>query len=221
MASLEQFLQQVEARLAAARHEPTWQAAQTAEFMEQIAPRRRRFEEIAPRLVRTIIRPHMQSLASFFPNAKLDRAEHDDRCAYWFGYCDRFPANTRVEIAVEHDVTIEHLIVSYELHIMPVFFKFDAHDKLDLPLDGTDDQKIADWIQAKLRAFLDTYLQLDRGADDFENEVAVDPVCGMRISRSSDVVTTDYRGHPYFFCSEDCRRRFAEDPLRYVRFEPG
>ena len=219
MPVLEEFSRQIEARLAAARHEPNWQPGQTAQFMAELAPRRHLFEEIAPRIVTAIIRPRFESLASFFPNAKLDRADRGYRCACWFGYCERFPADTKVEIAVEHDERIENLVVRYELYIMPVFLKFDAHDKLTMPLGAVGDQAIADWVEAKLLTFLDTYLRLDRGQDDFDDEVVIDPVCAMRISRSSAGATMDYRGHPYYFCSEDCHRRFSEDPLRYVRFE--
>jgi YHS domain-containing protein len=218
---MEEFSRQIEARLAAARREPHWRPAETAQFMAELEPRRRQFEEIAPRLVNAIIRPRLQAVASHFPNAAPDKADRSDRSAYWFGYCERFPADTRVEIAVEHDERIENIVVRYELYIMPVFLKFDPHDKLTLPLGSVDERAVATWVEAKLLAFLDTYLQLDRGQDDFEDEVVVDPVCGMRISRSSAGATMDYRGHPYYFCSEDCHRRFSEEPLRYVRFETG
>lgn len=219
MADLERFSRQIEVRLAAARHEPNWQPAQTAEFMAKLAPRRRLFEEVAPRLVQVIIRPRVQAVASYFPNSAPDRTDRDDRCAYWFGYCERFPADTKVEFAVEHDEQIANLIIHYELSIMPVFLNFDPHDKLTMPLDAVNDQAIADWVEAKLLAFLDTYLRLDRGEGDFENDVVIDPVCGMRISRATAGAQTDYRGHPYFFCTNECRQRFEKEPLRYVQFE--
>jgi hypothetical protein len=85
MAALEDFSRQIEARLAAARREPRWQAAETAQFMAALEPRRRQFEEIAPRLVKAIIRPRLQAVASYFPNAAPDRADRSDRSVYWFG----------------------------------------------------------------------------------------------------------------------------------------
>lgn len=177
------------------------------------------FEEVAPRLVRDIIRPRTEALVAQFPNAKCDRAEDAYRCTCWFGYRERFPADTRIELAVEHDERIENLIVRYELYIMPVFLKFEPHDGLTVPLEAVDDQTIANWVEAKLLNFLDTYLRLDRGGDDFEDEVVIDPVCGMRISRSSSGAQLDYKGHLYYFCTDDCRQRFEQQPLRYVRFE--
>lgn len=219
MSALEQFSRGIEARLAAARREPNWQPAATAQYMGELAPRRRLFEEVALRLVRSIVRPRVELLASFFPNARLDRPEHEDRCACWFGYCERFPADTKVEIAVEHDERIENLVIHYELYIMPVFLKFDPHDKLTISLGGVDDQAVGEWVETKLLSFIDTYLRLDRGADDFEDEVVIDPVCGMRISRSSAGAEADFRGHPYYFCSEECRQRFAQEPMRFIKFE--
>lgn len=219
MVALELFSQQVEARLAAVRREPRWQAAETAEFMAALESRRRHFEESGHRIVQEIVRPRMQAVASHFPNAAPDRTGRSDRSAYWFGFCERFPADVKVEIAVEHDERIENLVIHYELYIMPVFLKFDPHDKLTMPLGAVDDQLIADWVEAKLLAFIDTYLRLDRGEVDFEDEVVVDPVCGMRMSRSSAGATMDYRGHPYYFCTDECQQRFAKEPMQYIRFE--
>ena len=102
MAGLEEFSRQIEARLAAARRGPRWQPAETAQFMAELEPRRRQFEEIAPRLVQTI-----------------------------------------------------------------------------------------------------------------------NPVCGMRISRSSAGASMDYRGQPYYSCTDECRQRFSKEPMRYIRFETG
>lgn len=221
MVALESFSRQIEARLSAARRESDWQPVEIALFMAQLGPRRQRFEELAPRLIQQVIRPRVETLAPYFPNAKLGRGDHQHRSTCWFGYCDRFPAHTKIEFVVEHDEQIQDLILRYELYMLPVFLKFDAHDKLNVPLDGVDEQAVAAWVESKLLYFMDVYLRIDRGHDDLDEEVAVDPVCGMRISGSAIAARMDYRGHPYSFCSDDCRQRFEQAPLRYVRFETG
>lgn len=43
----------------------------------------------------------------------------------------------------------------------------------------------------------------------------VDPVCGMVIDPASCSITLDWHGRPLFFCSEECRGRFTDDPDRY------
>jgi hypothetical protein len=57
------------------------------------------------------------------------------------------------------------------------------------PLDDVMDDAVAEWVEQRLLEFLDAYLQIDRGDDDFDEESATDPVCGMRISRSSAVAS--------------------------------
>jgi len=99
---------------------------------------------------------------------------------------------------------------------MPVFVKLNERDKLTLPIDNVSDDEVAAWVEERLLEFVDAYLRIDRGTDDFDDEPATDPVCGMRISRSTAAASDNYRGHPYFFCSKECQERFAREPTAYV-----
>jgi YHS domain-containing protein len=64
--------------------------------------------------------------------------------------------------------------------------------------------------------FLDAYHRIDRAGEGFAEDAATDPVCGMRINRSAAVASDSYRGHPYFFCSQECRDSFTRNPQAYV-----
>ena len=43
-----------------------------------------------------------------------------------------------------------------------------------------------------------------------------DPVCGMTIEERDVVGTSDYNGTRYYFCSEDCKTEFDENPQDYA-----
>lgn len=43
-----------------------------------------------------------------------------------------------------------------------------------------------------------------------------DPICGMTIEQSDAVGTSDYEGKRYYFCSEDCKVEFDENPEDYA-----
>lgn len=43
-----------------------------------------------------------------------------------------------------------------------------------------------------------------------------DPVCGMMIEENDAVATSDYRGQRYYFCSDDCKVEFDENPAEYA-----
>jgi YHS domain-containing protein len=46
-----------------------------------------------------------------------------------------------------------------------------------------------------------------------------DPVCHMDMDEKSAVATSRYKGDTYYFCSEQCKVRFEEDPERYVSLD--
>lgn len=43
-----------------------------------------------------------------------------------------------------------------------------------------------------------------------------DPVCGMELDSSQAAAQTMYEGQAYFFCSNECRQTFEEDPKKYL-----
>jgi YHS domain-containing protein len=51
---------------------------------------------------------------------------------------------------------------------------------------------------------------------EIEDARAIDPICGMEMSRADAVAAADHHGRLYFFCSEDCKERFDEDPDSYA-----
>ncbi len=216
MINLVDFARQIKAQLAATRCEPHWKPGEAERYMADVNVRRVRFEEIAVRLNDTLIQPRLETLAMYFTNASLASNLPAGHCACWFGYCERFPASTKVTFAVEHDIRFEKVAICYDASMMPVFIKFNEHDRLTMALDKVSDDRVAGWVEERLLEFLDAYLRIDRGGEDFEDEAATDPVCGMRISRSSAAASEGYRGHPYYFCSADCREKFAREPTTYV-----
>lgn len=98
------------------------------------------------------------------------------------------------------------------MSMMPVFIKLNERDKLTLPLDDVPDDAVAACVEEGLLEFIDVYLRIERGGEDFDDEAAIDPMCGMRISQSSAAASHSYRGHPYYFCSADCQEKLARGP---------
>jgi YHS domain-containing protein len=45
----------------------------------------------------------------------------------------------------------------------------------------------------------------------------VDPVCHMTVVVEKDTPRSEYAGTTYYFCCAACKRRFDQDPDRYVK----
>ena len=219
MSNLVSFAQHVETLLHDASRERHWTPEESQTYMTLFRQRNQRFEEISRQLNTDIIRPRLETVASYFVNASMQKDEPPIGCSCWFGYCERFPATTKVAFAIEHDARYEKLIVHTETYMMPVFLRFNEQDNLPLAFDRVDGQSVADWVEERLLEFVADYLRIDRGGYDFEEDMVTDPVCGMRITRSAAAGSESYFGHPYFFCSAECLVRFRQDTKTFTRIK--
>jgi YHS domain-containing protein len=196
-----------------------WPPENVQRYMAEFKTRSKQFEQTAERLIEQIVRPRLETIAGYFPNAGLSEREPLRRCNCWFGYCERFPASAQIAFSFEHDVSWRRAYLRYEAHLMPCFVNINEQDRLELSLEQLDEAQVAAWVEDRLVEFLDAYLQIDRGPDDAEEETVTDPVCGMRIARTAAAASFVHRGHPYFFCSDACQRNFADAPSTYVQFK--
>ena len=47
--------------------------------------------------------------------------------------------------------------------------------------------------------------------------MATDPVCGMRVDEKTAAATSTYLGKTYYFCAEECKTKFDENPQKYTK----
>jgi YHS domain-containing protein len=49
-----------------------------------------------------------------------------------------------------------------------------------------------------------------------EVKMVKDVVCGMDVDPATTTITADYEGEKYYFCAEECKEKFLENPDQYV-----
>lgn len=219
MSELATFTEHVQDVLRDAYRVPHWTPKEAEEYMADCGVRRERFEQLTHHLNEDIVRPRLAIVASYFANACEPKESSADGCSCLFSFCRRFPAVTQLDFSIGHDVRFEKLIVHMQTRMMPIFVRFNDQDNFSRSLDSVNEEEVADWVEERLLEFLDTYLRIDAGGDDFAQEPATDPVCGMQILRSAAASSDSYYGHPYYFCCEDCRTKFQDDPKQYVQIK--
>jgi YHS domain-containing protein len=47
----------------------------------------------------------------------------------------------------------------------------------------------------------------------------IDPVCGMQVNQQNAAGRSAHQGKNFYFCSEDCKKQFDQDPEPYVQWE--
>jgi len=62
-------------------------------------------------------------------------------------------------------------------------------------------------------------MRYERGISRSEADMkqkAIDPVCGMEISREAAFASKDYEGKTYYFCAPSCLEKFEKSPQTYA-----
>src|SRR5262245_2275712 len=121
-----------------------------------------------------------------------------------------------LELGITRNGEATTLVVQYNLTILPMFFPFESNDQLCMPLDAVDEEKIARWVEDKIVGFVGTYLHLETAEQYQKENTATDPICGMQVSKTRPGAKLEYEGHTFYFCLDECRAKFAENPDRYI-----
>jgi YHS domain-containing protein len=215
LSSIETQLRERLAAGEARRHES--QESLSREMTERDR-RSNRFKAVAKHLLNKVIFPRLQMLEGLFPNAHVTTGGSPNTrlCKCSFDHTPDFPASTTLKFSLSADDDIKCVVVGYKLEILPIFFRFEPTDQFVVPLDDLHEQPLASWLDAKLLQFADTYLKLHDIPQYQQENMAVDPVCGMRINRNHAIASVEHDGKTYYFCAVDCWQKFLKDPNRYT-----
>lgn len=218
MYPIDSFMARIRAELEAAER-ATDNPDGGAEYMTGLKDRIDRFRPIVRSVIDEIVRPRLNAVAAFFPNAASPRKVEPAHCTWWFGYCERFPASVKLDFSCGHDEDVRSLYVIQELRMTPSFTSYDRFERLTHPLDVVDLKAVTEWVEDRLTAFVHAYLQVEAADRQQRQGLATDPVCHMRIVKDDAAGNLDYRGHRFYFCATGCREEFAADPERFVKIE--
>lgn len=203
--------------LAASEERRRRQQEHTHRLMDDMDERLARYDAVADRLARDVIRPRLAALAKHFDNASAaEGLNNGHRCVLRFDHSPRFPATTSLELGVTRDGEARTVVVEYNASILPVFIALEGHDRLVMPLDEVDEGRVAAWVERKLVGFVDAFLRLEMSPQYQAANFAVDPVCGMSVNKVFAPASLEHGGNQYYFCLDECRQKFAADPGRYL-----
>jgi YHS domain-containing protein len=217
MANLNDLEQRIQEKLARSEEERRLRRNHLENHMSEMEQRLHRYPAVADHLIQEIIRPRLEQVEKSFQALNPPQWECTRHtCKLIFKHCPRFPATAAIEFGLTRDGEARTVRVDCRETVLPLFFPVKGEDQLVLPFESIDDEKVAAWVDAKLLQFVDDYLRLE-ATDPYQAEnVVTDPVCNMSINKLQAGAEMDHEGTRYYFCVEECRKKFAEDPARYL-----
>lgn len=210
-----EFRHQIEQRLNVAQAKLEQERETMNVVMITLEEREAQFSQIANQLLEDTLRPILETFGSYFENAHIEDSVlgHSAQCD--LRHSDRFPAVAKVRFQITHDEMIEMISVHYEAEILPLFIQFERHDTLTQGINDIDRDAVRHWVEQKMLNFIDIYLQIETHEQYQRDNIALDPVCGMRVAKPKGL-TSEHDGQTFFFCSQHCLERFIEQPKEFV-----
>lgn len=167
-----------------------------------------------------VVAPRLETLASAFANACPPQVgEEAGEAGVDFKVTDEFPATAGIKVSFAHDAAAKRIRTTFRARIIPLLMPFDVQEG-ELVLEPRDEErpKLEAFLDDRLCQFAEQYLRIrEPGSPYQKDQTVVDPVCGMALRRWEATATARHGDETYYFCVDECRRRFEAEPGRYAR----
>src|SRR5581483_11681994 len=107
----------------------------------------------------------------------------------------------RLGFTLTHDADVRTILLDYNLEIVPIFFRYNPHARLEMPLDAYDEAALGSWLDDRIVEFANACLEL-HSTKQYQDKVLVsDPVAGISFPKHFAAATLDHGGTTHYFIS--------------------
>jgi YHS domain-containing protein len=230
MSQIDEFKSQLRAEVAAGREQVETMQTQAAEQYQRMQANYVKFLDVSQQ-IRDALRPWVEAFGETLPDVTpavtqrdfgaAGRAFHGVFVTFTIPRGERCPANIKLRFGLEAGVDVDHLILFYDLDIVPVFVKFERHDQISLPLDASSVTAAVEWFKKTACAFTKTYVSMFFNAYYQKGTEVPDIVLGRTFPRAFAKGETKRGGVTYYFLTEESHKAFEQDPSRYIGSSPA
>lgn len=168
MSDVTNLQQRLDAELGGAASRARQDRHEAAQADKERQARLKQFEAVLERL-RPVWTPRLELLRDRF--VKIVKVEPEVK-PYTRGVTFAFTSRdyrVDLKVSVSPDQDVRHLVLDYDLLIIPMTMKYDRHARLEVPLDRVDEAAVARWMDDQLVAFVKTFVALQGDSFFLEN----------------------------------------------------
>lgn len=171
--------------------------------------------------IRNVIRPKLAVISEKFPNA-MQPSSHGSphHVSVTLVPTRTMPWQALIGFSLKPLPGSEWVRVIFKVCLMPDPMEYTRQTFQDFPTAGGDLRELNRFLDDSLVSFVRDYLKMHRPElpPHMENYV-IDPVCRMVFHRADAATACKWKGRPYYFCVEACRRKFQKEPGLYISGE--
>jgi YHS domain-containing protein len=120
-------------------------------------------------------------------------------------------ARVRLKFSASTDQNIQHVVLSYDLEIIPVLMRFKPHAEVEFPLNAVDKEAVTKWIDDRIVDFVQTYFSLGENEIYLKDEMVEDPIAHVRFPKAAAGTSLEWQGQKFYFIGEETRRKFEKE----------
>ncbi|MBX3358192.1 MAG: hypothetical protein KF745_07170 [Phycisphaeraceae bacterium] len=117
-------------------------------------------------------------------------------------------ANMTVTISASASPDVTKLVLDYDLLITPIFFDYERHTRLEMPLDKIDRNAVGKWIDDQLVSCVKAYLTMQENQYYIQRAMVEDPVTRTRFLPQNAVAKIEHAGHTHYFDSDKSLQQY-------------
>lgn len=191
-----------------AREQRVSQATQTREAEAKARDERlKRFSQVCDQL-RGVWRPRLEEFAKQFgqeikvtPN--ITPTQREAKVVFLTDL-----ATMTLTLTVSPNPEVTSLIIGCDLLIIPMFFEYERHARLEMPLDKPDPEAIGRWIDDRLIACVKAYLSMKDNDFYLQRAMVEDPISKARFLRADAAATIEHKGQTHYFASTETLKQY-------------
>lgn len=119
-------------------------------------------------------------------------------------------ANMTLTLTASAGVDATKLILDYDLLIVPIFFQYDRHARLEMPIDKIDRDAVTKWIDDRLLSCVKAYLEIQDNEQYIKRAMVEDPITHARFLPQDAAVTFTHNGQMHYFAAESSLVEFKK-----------
>lgn len=102
------------------------------------------------------------------------------------------------------------LVLDHYLQILPVFFDYERHARLEMPIDKVDTAAVGKWIDDRLVASVKAYLSLQDNEHYVKRAQVEDPITKARFLKQDAAAVLEHEGRTYHFASNESMKQYKD-----------
>lgn len=113
-------------------------------------------------------------------------------------------------VSVAPDYTIQNAVMTSDLSVVPLLWRFDSHSECRTPVANPDYAGLMKWLDDRIIAFVELFMTIHESEIYNKAELVTDPVAKLEFPKFAAGATHDEGGKTLYFIDEQTKAQYLK-----------